>query len=162
MTWTPPQPVAIEVKGIHAQFSQLLIVLVRLTERQPTRWRKLFEEATTDVGESLELPAVVDDEGITITPTDDALEREVAIVEQRIRLANARYAVEQRLARPPSNPALRHYSATVELHETMSQDIRDRIEAARLTARGMSGVFQSSLWTQETVANDVGVPKQPT
>ncbi len=154
MTWTPIWPKTVDVLGIHPQHARLLVVRLILTARPPSRWRALLLQAVLDVGLRLAVPMQIDDLGLEIALPDDALEPELRYLESAIRKANQQMAAEERPERQSAGTPVRNWTTTMELQETMSQDLRNRLTRARQVAQAMSGVFQSSLWANESVQTD--------
>lgn len=155
MSWSPIQPIAVEVLGIHPKYARLLVVQVVLGPRPARRWRELFEQAGISLPlVDIQAPAI-DGHVVTITPGDDQLEAAVDHVQARIRLANARYVAElagQRFAHQRQSAP--HAAPEAELDPAAS-DVISRIDAARARARQLSQAFTSySFGGEDTAVQD--------
>ena len=144
----PIQPTVVDVVGIHPEHADCLVVRVSLSHPPPTRWRELFRDVGLDLPRIAMREPVIDGPSVLLTTPDGQLEDEVAHVEARVRLANARFLVEMRRPRPASAPMVQKPNPAV-VQESFSDDVRTRIQAARHRAADMSGVYLSGGFTAE-------------
>lgn len=147
MTLPPPiKPLRVEVAGIHPRYARLLIIEIELDQAPTPRWIELFHLAAQSLPWIEMHPPKVTGSKIVLTPTDGDLEDEVAHVEERVQLANTRWREELEMSQPEPISA-----------ESFSEDIRDRIAAARLRTRTMSeafsvqGFWRSDAWETENL-----------
>ena len=136
----------VDVTGIHPVYARLLQIEVELDCVPSTRWVELFDQAGKSLPWMEMHPPLVHGARIRLTPADEALEQEVAHVEELVAIANARELeeAEARLA-----------DETGSSREMFSAEVRDRIAAAKSRTRAMSealsvqGFWRSDAWVAE-------------
>lgn len=150
------KPVAVDVVGIHPRHARLLVVQIRLEPMPEARWRQLFLAAGLEREDDIE-PMTLEGAFVNLAVPDADLEREVDRIEQRIRLVNARVALDMRVPAAESGAINMRLSQAIRL-EAFSPDVRQRIEQARVAAQRISGVFLSEGWDpQHAVSGAVDV-----
>jgi hypothetical protein len=170
----PIRPVAVDVLGVHPSDPQSLVVEVHLSSTPPPRWSDLFAVLSGELLDARSSRTSLDGPVVVLTSRDHDMERQLESVQRLIRHTNARMSAEHEPAlvtRPISvaaratAPAPARVSApapvtapapawpprTVRVsqaitQDSMSADIRQRLERAKRRAHAMTGVFQSSHW----------------
>ncbi len=136
------RPSRIDVVGVHPRWSRLIVLQIHLDARPSQRWRELFVLAGASLPAGpIHDPAIAADI-VTLTPPDDAMEAEVAHVEARIRLANARYAAELRASPKPVEVTPEPTVAETTPLPVAPDD--PRLRAARRKALNLSDAFTSA------------------
>lgn len=159
----PIRPVAVDVLGVHPSDPQSLVVEVHLSSTPPPRWSDLFGVLSGELLDARSSRTSLDGPVVVLTSRDHDMERQLASVQRLIRHTNARMSAEHEpeptarpisVAAPVAAPApapatwpprtVRVSQAITQ--DSMSADIRQRLERAKRRAHAMTGVFQSSHW----------------
>ena len=157
---TLPLPIRllhVDVAGIHPRYARLLMIEIELDRAPDARWIQFFDEAGKGLPWLDMHPPVVVGARITLTPTDEALEQEVAHVEERVAIANAR-SYEEAAAASRADPLSEH---------SFSNEMRERIAAAKSRTRMMSealsvqGFWRSDAWVAEDLMSLDSIPEKP-
>lgn len=141
----PIRPVAVDVLGIHPTDPHSLVVEVHLSSTPPKRWSDLFAVLSTELLDSRASRTNLDGPVVVLTSRDHDMERQLESVQRLIRHTNARMSAEAQ----PSEPVVPSRTVRVSqaiTQDSMSADVRQRLERAKRRAHAMTGVFQSSHW----------------
>lgn len=143
-TALPIRPVAVDVVGVDPNDNSALLVEVHLNRTPSARWSDLFGQLGVQLLDPRASQTSLDGPVVVLTSRDRDMDKQLQALERLIRHTNARLQDEDSQQLPAVKATMRMSQAIAQ--ESMSPDIRRRLEAAKRKARTMTGVFESSHW----------------
>ena len=143
-TANPIRPVAVDVVGVSPRDDSALMVEVHLNRTPSARWSDLFVQLGEQLLDVRSSQTELDGPVVVLTSRDHDVDKQLQALERLIRHTNARVDAEDQPPPAAIKATMRMSQAIAQ--ESMSPEIRRRLEAAKRKAQVMSGVFESSHW----------------